>query len=118
MATIKSYTDIEQSKKLAEFLPLKSADMGWDVFVDNTTRILPIDDWDLSKNSGGNLKFYPAWSLAALLAVLPKGINISTPKPVNELGYCCWNQYDEIYADNPTDACVAMIIKLHEHNLL
>ena len=27
MATIKSYTDIEQSKKLAEMLPLESADM-------------------------------------------------------------------------------------------
>lgn len=27
MATIKSYTDIEQSKKLAQILPLKSADM-------------------------------------------------------------------------------------------
>ena len=26
MATIKSYTDIEQSKKLAEILPLESAD--------------------------------------------------------------------------------------------
>ena len=29
MATIKSYTDIEQSKKLAEILPLESADMGY-----------------------------------------------------------------------------------------
>lgn len=73
MTTIKSYTDIEQSKKLAEILPLESADMGWDVFVDNTTRILPIDDWDLSKNSGGNLKFYHAWSLAALMDVLDRG---------------------------------------------
>ena len=27
MATIKSYTDLEQSKKLAEILPLESADM-------------------------------------------------------------------------------------------
>ena len=29
MATIKSFTDIPQSKKLAEFLPLKTADMCW-----------------------------------------------------------------------------------------
>ena len=27
MATFKSYTDIEQAKKLAEILPLESADM-------------------------------------------------------------------------------------------
>ncbi len=26
---MKSYTDIEQSKKLAEFLPIESADMFW-----------------------------------------------------------------------------------------
>jgi hypothetical protein len=48
---MKSYTDVEQSKKLAEFLPLESADMGWNVFVDGTTRILPIDDWDLIINA-------------------------------------------------------------------
>ena len=29
MATIKSYTDIEQSRKLAKILPLESADMYW-----------------------------------------------------------------------------------------
>ena len=29
MTTIKSYTDISQSKKLAEILPLESADMYW-----------------------------------------------------------------------------------------
>lgn len=27
MATIKAYTDLEQSKKLAEILPVESADM-------------------------------------------------------------------------------------------
>jgi hypothetical protein len=115
---MKGYTDLDQSRKLAEFLPIKSADMGWNAFVDNTTRILPIDDWDLSKNSGGNLKFYPAWSLAALLGILPEGTNISTPNPLNELSYCCWNQYNEIYASNPTDACYEMVLKLHELNLL
>jgi hypothetical protein len=29
MTTIKSYTDLEQSKKLAEVLPIDSADMYW-----------------------------------------------------------------------------------------
>lgn len=29
MSTIKSYTDIEQSKKLAMILPIESADMCW-----------------------------------------------------------------------------------------
>jgi hypothetical protein len=34
---MKAYTGIGQSKKLAEILPLESADMGWNVFVDGTT---------------------------------------------------------------------------------
>lgn len=29
---MKGYTDLEQSKKLAEFLPLESADMCWTPF--------------------------------------------------------------------------------------
>ena len=74
MATIKSFSDLEQSKKLAEILPLESADMGWNVFVDRTTKILPIDDWNLVKDGSDNVKFYHAWSLAALLATLPNEI--------------------------------------------
>ena len=67
---MKSYTDLEQSKKLAAILPIESADMGWNVFVDGTTRILPIDDWDLVKDGSGNVKFHPAWSLAAFTKML------------------------------------------------
>ena len=33
MATIKSYTDISQPKKLAEFLPLESADKIVDILM-------------------------------------------------------------------------------------
>ena len=119
MATIKSFTSLEQSKKLAEFLPLESADMHIGNYVGESGKV-----------DGTNIHYYPkgesfgapqiidAWSLAALLDVLPKGTNISTPKPINALSYCCWNQYDEIYADNPIDACYEMILKLNELNLL
>jgi hypothetical protein len=68
---MKSYTNISQSKKLMEILPLETADMGWNVFVDGTIRILPVNDWDLVKDGSGNVKFYPAWSLAALINILP-----------------------------------------------
>ena len=123
MATIKSYTDIEQSKKLAEILPLESADM----YFRGHQSITNPKEWEHVDTPNVRFKyvtfddkriFFPCWSLAALLSVLPKGTNISTPKPINALGYCCWNQYDEIYADNPVDACVAMIEKLNELNLL
>ena len=120
MTTIKSYTDLEQSKKLVEILPLESADMGWNVFVDDTTRILPIDDWNLVKDGRGNVKFYNAWSLAALLSVLD--FPSLTQNKEDEWEVCVPNHqsdgYIEALASNPIDACVAMIEKLHELKML
>ena len=69
---IKSYTDLEQSKILGRILPLSSADMGWNLFVDDTKRVLPIDDWALTKDGSGGVKFYHAWSLTALLNIIPE----------------------------------------------
>ena len=39
MATIKSYTDINQSEKLAEILPIESADMYYEKGIGNNYRI-------------------------------------------------------------------------------
>ena len=112
---MKAYTDIEQSKKLAEILPLESADMGWNVFVDGTTRILPINDWDLVKDGSGNVKFYPAWSLAALYSVLPTFTLDSSDDKYFRI-HCC-NKFSEWY-NNPIDATFEIILKLKEMNLL
>ena len=124
---MKSYTDLEQSKKLAEFLPLESSDFGWNVFVDDTTRILPINDWDLVKDCSGNVKFYHAWSLAALLGVLPdhfydetgrKTLGMDKGDTYYNIFYENKNSYIQKRADNPVDACYELILKLHEHKLL
>lgn len=120
---MKSYTDLEQSKKLAEILPIDSADMFYNEEQDETYSKDIVDTkYPMVIREGQKcyLEEYgiPCWSLAALLSVLPRGVNISTPKPTNELGYCCWNQYDEIYASNPVDACYEMILKLNEEKLL
>lgn len=40
---MKSYTDLEQPKRLAEILPLESADMGRNFFVDDSARCLLIN---------------------------------------------------------------------------
>ena len=61
MATIKSYTDLKQSKKLAEILPLESADMYW-----SFGNIKFMDD-DYEPNV---VQHIPCWSLAALLEVI------------------------------------------------
>jgi len=110
---MKSYTDLEQSKKLAEILPLESADMMHDRLI-----VIPFNDGSL----------IPCWSLAALLSVLPKNLNIGRPSlDSNYMGYYWIQYYDEFMKpnnyktecfNNPVDACVAMIEKLHKQNLI
>ena len=124
---MKSYTSIEQSKKLAKILPLESADFGWNVFVDDTTRILPIDDWDLTKNGDGNVKLYHAWSLAALLEVLKQHCErLETTVRINKnynvfasgdgFTYRSFDEYPDGIS-NLIDACYELILKLHELRL-
>ena len=120
---MKSYTDIIQSKKLAEILPIKSADMGWNVFVDDSVRCLPINDWDLHKDGSSGVKFIPAWSLAALLSVfsLPK-LELGEQED-GERGWFVSHytddyRYDSYYRDEPIDACYDLILKLHKQKLI
>jgi len=63
--TIKSYTDLPQSRKLSEILPLESADMQW--IIDDLGESFPFPI-----NDRVNENEEPCWSLAALLDVLPK----------------------------------------------
>ena len=113
MTTIKACTDLEQSEKLSEILPLESADMCYDGYALDNDGNHPVR---LHKPDGEY--DIPCWSLAALLAILPKGTNISTPNPIDTLSYSCWNHYDEIYASNPVDACVELILKFNELKML
>ena len=72
MATVKAYTDLEQSKKLTKILPLESADMYYDGYGRLPqgyayTLIFP-NSFEYDK---------PAWSLSALLKILPKSIRLT-----------------------------------------
>ena len=75
---MKSYTDIEQSKKFAEILPIKSADSYWDY--DEMQKFHRISWFEDGFNKHSQLLFNEnnvcAWSLAALRACLPSGISI------------------------------------------
>ena len=68
---MKSYTDIEQSRKLAEILPIESADMHfhYDYDFDELESIPTITEED------NHFVLFPqdveCWSLAALLQLLP-----------------------------------------------
>lgn len=110
---MKSYTDLDQSRKLAEFLSLESADMVW--ANDNDVIVVP---YDMVTRENVLHDFVPCWSLTALMDVLDRGALFKTPK-----GWACQSyiEYEAITSDyysNPIDACVAMIEKLDEQKLL
>lgn len=106
---MKSYTDLQQSKKLAEILPLESADMYY--WCGEQIRIGSYKAIDIDYD-------IPCWSLAALLSVLPK---IHKLKPIldleeNSIQYSGIDVY--VVADNPVDTCYEVILKLNKINLL
>lgn len=132
MATIKSHTDIEQSKKLVEILPIESADMyywcGEDLRIGGY-RAMDID-YDI-----------PCWSLDALLETMPQSITkyIESERCQKTFHlnlfrsyyHCCSYSFvssvsdddgnNTLYCtgrDNWIDACYEMILKLNELNEL
>lgn len=119
---MKSYTDIEQSKKLAEILPIESADCYWDY--DEMQKFHHISWFEDGYNKESQLRLNKnnvcAWSLAALLDVLPYP---SLHKTFS--GWRC-DSYDKEGTscilgepqENFVDACVEMIEKLHKLKML
>ena len=131
MATIKSYTDLQQSKKLAEILPIESADMRYgyiapydfsDRMYDGGYDEIPYSKDFLTKNPNFSANEYdaelPCWSLSSLLSVLPNGIVINKDAGNGKYHFSSTHIGTYITANNPVDACVEMILKLHELNLL
>jgi hypothetical protein len=127
MATIKSYTDFSQAKKLAEILPLESADMHY--HYDNDFGELESIPTITEEDDHFALfpKDFSCWSLAALLSVLPDHFYDETGRKKFGIdkGDCSYyvfyetqNSYIQTSADNPVDACYEMIIKLHEKKIL
>lgn len=134
---MKGYTDLEQSKKLAEFLPLESADRFYMfesingephyhpiIITEHMNRNFIISE----HNSGGGVI---SWSLTALLEIIPYTIyksdnefyRLGIDKGYND--YAVWYNNNgftvddlDVTSDNFVDACVEMIIKLHEQKLL
>lgn len=138
---MKSYTDIEQSKKLAEILPLESADHH---YVRKTCDFMgnPIDgEWSQPKYGNPNSKYanylvqnfttyetIPCWSLSALLDILPHRIDVRYDLVLGKLSddkgwYVVYDDVDHfarfyVTHSDLIDACVEMIVKLKEKDLL
>lgn len=145
---MKAYTDLEQSKKLAEILPLESADMIWYgtyCGMDGLYHLLS-DEYNefgliainkefcktLFRLGDEHVDWLPCWSLAALLEQLPYELCDDDGNSV----YLQINKEDDVYQlvytdpygdfesietdryDDFVDAFYEMIIKLKENNLL
>ena len=135
MATIKSYTDIEQSRKLAKILEVYTADCYYPVtYIEESTNkylmcyIKPyIGRLSEVEGSVDTRLYIPCWSLAALLDILPdnyidfddtiKHPSLIKTKDSRYMVIYSAFQYTSLY-NNPIDACIEMIEKLHELNLL
>jgi hypothetical protein len=144
MEVAKNFTDIEQSKNLLKYLSIESSD-GYYPYIlpgsgDNILKRVPelgnpvrALEW---YNKGYTLSgkkvqlsledfCIPAWSLAALLGVLPDIAPLTIERVKAEDGYDGYYyhiEYKDVllvpYRKSQLDACYEMITRLHEHCLL
>lgn len=110
-------TSIEQSKKLLELgIDINTADMhyykdSFGYYIEGLYNSKDLKDGFELKG----IEYIPCWSLAALLGVFPMVVGRDLDM------YCCWQNSKNLHSrhyDNPVDACVDMIEKLHELKIL
>lgn len=102
---MKAYTDLEQSKKLAEILPIESADMH---YLSGIAR--------LGKSYSETQT--PCWSLSALLKAIPNYKLSSEHNYHTCAAETSFGKEQVGWYDNPIDAVFEMILELKEKNLL
>lgn len=122
---MKSYTDLEQSKKLAEILPLESADMWYHGHYSPWESERKYDNEPCPFHSMSPNWDKPCWSLAALMKIIEidkseicfdcYGEKYRVNVHYQTLGSFC--QDNELY-ESKIDAVFAMIEKLKNRNLL
>ena len=108
----KSYTDVEQSQKLAEILPLESADMHSEAIEIDGDMVFVVvcGPGDKNKSNYGS----PVWSLAALLKLIPnfnifkRTIECKIETTKHSINKAC----------NLVDAAFEMVCWLKENNKL
>lgn len=120
---MKTFTDLGQSKKLADILPLDSADCFYRRFVDNYNAIqYTLETYPYNKGAD-KIHDIPCWSLSALLDVLPRiehlrpSIDLNPKLDSNEVAIY-YHSEDSPYVvkDNLIDAAFAMAMWLKENN--
>ena len=138
---MKNYTDIEQSKKLAEILPIESADMEYLAIKENGKLIgnIPFvkDDSEVEDSAYSQIyDRFACWSLTSLLDILPKEYTNSKNQVCtlhidivdSETPYLMWYANPEHEGSivemktkeysNLIDACYEMIVWLLENGCI
>lgn len=115
---MKTYTNIEQSKKLAEILPVESADMYWKNGVSDKY----IQCFTPFVGTGTDMDYdydVPCWLLAALLNILPRETRL-LKSGTDDTYHCDCPSKGNVPGnfDNPIDSCYELILKLKEKDLL
>lgn len=145
MATIKSYTDLEQSEKLAEILPVESADMvyfgihqGMDGKYYTSGTNTEDDVVPIYKNfcikvfakitESDVINQLPCWSLAALLGLMPTDekkdeyyVDTESHSDYYTVSYRnCWDGciHSEYSKESLLDAAYEMVVWLKENKKL
>lgn len=128
---MKAYTDLEQSRKLEEILPLESADMCYiqDLCAGGKYGEYKPYIGDLIPAYGQGI--IRCWSLSALLNYLREidffpQIDVEAHSVVMDINYYSEEEARliapvhniKVEADTFVDACYEMIIKLHEQKML
>lgn len=94
---MKSYTNIEQSKKLAEILPIESADMCYRIVAYNTNDTHTYQPYCFVGTLESDI---PCWSLAALLNILPYTIKLPHDIIDADGNPAYKNEYYDIYINH------------------
>ena len=139
---MKTATDLEQSKLLAKILPKESADT---CYTNQSYKGLHyVEPFELCPKTPVHVEkvldeafcswrefwqIIPAWSLSALLAVMP--YNASFNKAVYRFKMAKFKDHWECYhenwgsvstevfkAEDPIDACVNLIVELHKEGMI
>ena len=111
---MKSFTDIEQSEKLVEILPIDSADMKYPYFGDGQYGSSAVFGEPIEYSGGKDI---PCWSLAAILEIIRN--NGRYELQMYEGGYYFEaNGFITESYFNAVDTCVEMILDLHKQKLI
>lgn len=139
----KAYTDINQSKMLAEILSPESADM-WFGCIGESMTMCHVGNYLLELQCRQDIDYRktqpkiicPCWSLAALLEIINEccryGVRLKFLRSTFDgFGNVLKNVWcittdtsktepfiDVVYADNALDAAVNIVLKLHEQKLI